>query len=179
MGLFTTYLFHICTQRLLTKYVEPLLNPSQGLAGVYVGTRRDPDCIELWVSQHLIEGAIYSDASILVCASGPRELVCFIAADSDHFRTWHPIDQGVNMAFALSRMISDVESLMDFESGPTMRPRPATAMLTRLLCIVGKSYFQRKGKGERVGGEKSRPRSWTKSNTTYLRGGLRCTSKSV
>ena len=101
-ALFITYLFHVRTQRLLTQYVEPLLNPSQGLAGVYVGARRDPDCIELRMSQHLIEGAIYFDASILVCVSGPRELVRFIAADSDNIRAWHPIDQGVNMAFALS-----------------------------------------------------------------------------
>jgi len=101
MGLFITYLFHVRTQRLLTQYVEPLLNPSQGLAGVHVGARRDPDCIELWMSQHLIEGAIYFDASILVSVSGPRELARFIAADCDNFRAWHPIDQGVNMAFAL------------------------------------------------------------------------------
>ena len=100
-GLFITYLFHICAQRLLTKYVEPFLNSSQGLASVHVGARRDPNCIELWVSQHLIEGAIYFDASILVCVSGPRELVRFLAADSDNFRAWHSIEQGVNMAFAL------------------------------------------------------------------------------
>ena len=100
--IFITYLFHICTQRLLTKYVEPLLNPGQGLAGVHVGARRDPDCIEPRMSQHLIEGAIYFDASILVCVSGPRKLVRLIAADSDNFRAWYPIDQGVNMAFALS-----------------------------------------------------------------------------
>ena len=102
MGLFITYLFHICTQGLLTQYVEALLNPSQGLAGVHVSARRDPDCIELWMSQHLIEGTVYLDARILVCVSGPRELVGFIAADSDNIRPWHPIDQGVNVAFALS-----------------------------------------------------------------------------
>jgi hypothetical protein len=82
--------------------VEPLLNPSQGLAGVHVGAGRDPYRIEPWMSQHLIEGVIYFNASILVSISGPRELVRFIAADCDNFRAWHPIDQGVNMAFALS-----------------------------------------------------------------------------
>jgi hypothetical protein len=86
MGLFITYLFHIRTQGLLAQYVEPLLNPSQGLAGVHVGARRDPDSIELWMSQHLIEGAVYLDARILVCVSGPRELVRFIAAYSDNIR---------------------------------------------------------------------------------------------
>jgi len=64
------------------------------------------------MSQHLIEGAIYFDASIFVSVSGPRELVRFIAADCDNFRAWHAIDQGVNMAFALTRISIDVESLV-------------------------------------------------------------------
>jgi hypothetical protein len=91
--------------------MEPLVNTSQGLASVDIRACGYPDSIEFWMSQHLLIRGVYFNATALVLLPGPGKLVLYVAANSDNVCMWNPIDQGMDMAFALHGVSIAIETV--------------------------------------------------------------------
>lgn len=101
-----TYLFNIGAQRFFAQNVKTLLDTSQGLGGVDIGTGRNPDSLQARVIQHLIVRVVDLDAGILILLASPDLLRFFSAADRDYFRARDSFDKCQHMAFSLSMSMS-------------------------------------------------------------------------
>jgi hypothetical protein len=72
-----TYLGHVSAQRFLAKDMQSLVNGSKRLAGVHIGTGRNPDSLKSRMIEHLIVVVIDRDVELLVLFAllSPRDFV--------------------------------------------------------------------------------------------------------
>lgn len=87
--------------------MDALRDSSQGLACMNISTGGNPDCLQTGVGHHFIVVAIDIDTKFLVLlvVFGPLNFVVISAAHSHNLGSWDPIQQGVDVSLALSRIL--------------------------------------------------------------------------
>jgi hypothetical protein len=95
-----------------------LFDRSQGLTGMYIGRRANPDSLQSWVLEHGIIGVVDGDPIICIVLPRPSGLVWLVTADCNDVGTGYPHEQGMNVTLAHTTEADDghVEAL-DHDSG--------------------------------------------------------------